>query len=248
VGRKQGWQYNRLGEWTVVRRYPGAGADMEARLYEAFNTRTGAPAILAAPRPGSPWQVPAPFVVRAAGAHGYLALELVQVPPAAHLPSVSVGLARLAQAMASVDTHPGAFMPPRRNPWRAHPAYVAALGAAALLALVAAPRAAQRAEPGAASGAATVQLAPAAMAMPAAQAHRPGAWAALMLPMPPKPFPGQARPDGAGKCEGRETAINGGCWVKLDAKAPCNEREYEWRGGCYLPMFPPRREDASGTP
>ena len=242
MGRKQGWQHNRLGEWTVVRRYPGAGGDMESRLYEAFNTRTGAPAVLVAPRPGAPWQVPAPWVVRAAGAHGYLALELVQAPPAAHLGAVSVGLHRLAQGLASVEGRPVA--PPRRRAVRA--AYLVAL-ATACVALLVAPRAALRVEGGAARGAAPVQLATAAAAAhPAAQAHR-AMVAALGLPMPKKPWPGQARPDAAGKCEGKaERAINGGCWIRLgDIEPPCDARSYEWNGGCYLPMFPPRRDDTS---
>jgi len=56
----------------------------------------------------------------------------------------------------------------------------------------------------------------------------------IRLEVPSKPLDGQLRPP----CKRGHVAIQGGCWVKLDARAPdCPERGYEWNGGCYMPIL-----------
>lgn len=53
------------------------------------------------------------------------------------------------------------------------------------------------------------------------------------LVMPDGPLEGQDQPP----CGKGYVAIRGGCWAKLDAKAPnCPERSVEHQGGCYLPV------------
>ncbi|WP_208610768.1 hypothetical protein [Myxococcus virescens] len=51
--------------------------------------------------------------------------------------------------------------------------------------------------------------------------------------MPDGPLEGQDTPP----CPKGYVAIRGGCWAKLDAKAPnCPERSVEHQGNCYLPI------------
>ena len=61
--------------------------------------------------------------------------------------------------------------------------------------------------------------------------------AALAYPMPDKPLRGQAVPP----CKRNRSvvAINGGCWVTLDQKPPCDPDTAEYQGKCYMPGSKP---------
>ncbi|ADO74949.1 Protein kinase [Stigmatella aurantiaca DW4/3-1] len=74
--------------------------------------------------------------------------------------------------------------------------------------------------------------------------------AGLGLDMPKRPFPGQLRPDGSGKCELRgQTAINGGCWLRVaEVEPPCEKAGYEWKGGCYYPVYDMPKIPTSSPP
>jgi len=64
--------------------------------------------------------------------------------------------------------------------------------------------------------------------------------------VPPKPQPGQLKPDAKGQCHKGYVAINGGCWLKADVSLEeCKAIGFEYRGGCYAPIFPPMREPTS---
>jgi hypothetical protein len=68
----------------------------------------------------------------------------------------------------------------------------------------------------------------------------PSAWTTIALEVPPKPFPGQRRPDAHGRCPGKmHVPINGGCWIKLnlDPKECGKEDAYVHQGGCYTPAI-----------
>jgi hypothetical protein len=71
----------------------------------------------------------------------------------------------------------------------------------------------------------------------------------VALEVPPKPLPGQLKPDANGRCHKGEYAINGGCWVKVDVSDPddCKgiRNGVEFREGCYAPIFPLGREPTS---
>jgi tRNA A-37 threonylcarbamoyl transferase component Bud32 len=68
----------------------------------------------------------------------------------------------------------------------------------------------------------------------------------IALEVPPKPQPGQVKPDAKGRCNKGYVAINGGCWLKADvALEECKAIGFEYRGGCYAPIFPPTREPTS---
>jgi hypothetical protein len=72
---------------------------------------------------------------------------------------------------------------------------------------------------------------------------------AVALEGPPKPLPGQIKPDAKGQCRKGQHAINGGCWMKVelgdldDCKGMGNG--FVYKGGCYAPIFPPLREPTS---
>ncbi|EAU65036.1 protein kinase [Stigmatella aurantiaca DW4/3-1] len=75
------------------------------------------------------------------------------------------------------------------------------------------------------------------MASPASAAV-PSGREGITLEMPHKPFPGQERPDGTGRCPRKtQIAINNGCWVKLDIPREACEDGYMHKGGCYMPAF-----------
>ncbi len=68
----------------------------------------------------------------------------------------------------------------------------------------------------------------------------------IAVESPPKPQPGQLKPDANGRCRKGLVAINGGCWVKADvALEDCKGNGVLYRGGCYVPMFPTEREPTS---
>jgi eukaryotic-like serine/threonine-protein kinase len=69
----------------------------------------------------------------------------------------------------------------------------------------------------------------------------------LGLRMPKEPIPGQKKPP----CEPDiQKVINGGCWVGPlgTRKPPCGSEAFDYDDGCYMPVFPPPRQPASGTP
>jgi hypothetical protein len=137
--------------------------------------------------------------------------------------------------------------PPRvpERPWLAAVGLGCALGAGLLLG----PRPAEappptplQAQEEARDGGA-VAVGDAALTAPAALERAPMVWSAIAVDMPPRPLPGQSRPDANGRCPHRShVVINGGCWMKLavDMK-DCDEKDYVFKGSCYSPYFPPAR-------
>jgi eukaryotic-like serine/threonine-protein kinase len=68
----------------------------------------------------------------------------------------------------------------------------------------------------------------------------------LAKDMPRGPLPGQIKPNPGGQCPNLMHAINGGCWMKLDASIEgCKAEYYVYKGGCYEPRYPPQRQPAS---
>ncbi|MBN1208211.1 MAG: protein kinase [Myxococcaceae bacterium] len=69
---------------------------------------------------------------------------------------------------------------------------------------------------------------------------------AITQDTPPKPFPGQRRPNEKGQCAGSDQVlINGSCWLELRTKdaASCEQGGYVFfKGRCFAPAFPPRRK------
>jgi hypothetical protein len=71
----------------------------------------------------------------------------------------------------------------------------------------------------------------------------------VAVEVPPKPLPGQLKPDATGRCRKGQYAINGGCWLRVelsdlnDCKGVTNGVEFGQ--ACYAPIFPPTREPTS---
>lgn len=252
--RGRSWRGEQSGEYTLVRRWRFAAA--AARVYEAFNRRTGAPAVVLKPGRVGDWNpAAAAWSARVSSTPGHLAVELEPHRRSAEqLQEITLGLHRMANALAQVDTEPAAqaalggnvaALRVWRARWSAQPVYVAALACAAVLALVAAPRrnlltTAKRHD------ASAVQLAERRAERMLVTPQVPDWMAAIGAPMPKKPYDGQVRAVD-GKCAKRgERAINGGCWVRLgDLPPPCGDDAYEWEGGCYLASWPPMKEPQS---
>jgi serine/threonine protein kinase len=100
-----------------------------------------------------------------------------------------------------------------------------------------------------AEDAGTVAVGDSALTAPVALEQAPAMWPAIGVELPPKPFPGQRRPDAQGRCPGKvQVAINGGCWRKVEAtdKKDCDNDTYSYRGACYVPLYPPPRPATSG--
>jgi serine/threonine-protein kinase len=93
----------------------------------------------------------------------------------------------------------------------------------------------------------TVAVGDSALTAPVNPFRAPFAWSAIALDMPPRPLPGQDRPDANGRCRTRgQVAINGGCWRALKVSAnECDEESYVYKGACYTPVFPPPRPATS---
>ncbi len=95
----------------------------------------------------------------------------------------------------------------------------------------------------------TVAVGDTALTAPVAPTRTPSALSVIAVELPPKPLPGQTRPDATGRCPSRMmTPINGGCWTKL-AVSPkdcdANFGYYVHEGACYGPVFPPARPPTS---
>jgi serine/threonine-protein kinase len=81
-----------------------------------------------------------------------------------------------------------------------------------------------------------------------ASPYSPSAWSAISMDLPSKPFPGQARPDGNGRCAPKQVPINGGCWwIVGEASNECPPDSYVYEGRCYAPVLRPRPPTASPT-
>ncbi|MBZ4415715.1 serine/threonine-protein kinase [Myxococcus sp. RHSTA-1-4] len=87
-----------------------------------------------------------------------------------------------------------------------------------------------------------------ALTAPAAPTQAPSAWSSPAVELPPKPLPGQRRPDASGRCPGElHVPIHGGCWIKLNvALKDCDKEDgYVYQGGCYTPALPRARPPMS---
>jgi hypothetical protein len=152
---------------------------------------------------------------------------------------------------------------PRTRAWVWVPAGVAAMtGALVLLGTrgqvetrheqaPAKPQVALKAE---APDAGTSEVGEAAASTPPAAVPPPSERKAITQDTPPRPVPGQSRPDEKGQCADTDQVhINGGCWLELRTKsaASCARGGYVFfKGRCFAPAFPPHRKHPpmSGPP
>jgi serine/threonine-protein kinase len=71
----------------------------------------------------------------------------------------------------------------------------------------------------------------------------------VALEVPPKPLPGQTRPDASGRCPiSTQVAIHGGCWWRLEVPLKdCPIGNYVYKGKCYAPAAPLLQPSTSGA-
>jgi serine/threonine-protein kinase len=94
----------------------------------------------------------------------------------------------------------------------------------------------------------TVAVGDAALTAPVPLTRAPSAWSTIAVDPPPRPLPGQKRPNANGRCPNKlQVPINGGCWIKLPLEPKdCEEDSYLiYKGGCYAPAMPPARPPTS---
>jgi serine/threonine-protein kinase len=94
----------------------------------------------------------------------------------------------------------------------------------------------------------TVAVGDAALTAPVPLSQAPFAGSTISVDLPPKPFPGQQRPDANGRCPSKaQVSIHGGCWYKmnLDLKDCKWEGYFIYKGACYAPVLAPMRPPTS---
>ncbi|WP_370643898.1 serine/threonine-protein kinase [Myxococcus sp. RHSTA-1-4] len=93
----------------------------------------------------------------------------------------------------------------------------------------------------------TVAVGDSVLTAPVPLSRAPSAWSTIAVDLPPRPLPGQRRPDANGRCPRKpQVPINGGCWIKLTVELKdCGEDTYVYKGACYTPAFPPARPPTS---
>jgi eukaryotic-like serine/threonine-protein kinase len=78
---------------------------------------------------------------------------------------------------------------------------------------------------------------------------QPAGGKGIALEVPPKPLPGQLKPDGNGHCRKGLVALNGGCWLKVEVGDLENcqvvKNGVVFKASCYAPIFPSTREPTS---
>jgi hypothetical protein len=238
--KKQG---SRLGPFQLGRRCKHAAAEL-GHIHEARNVETGASALVMMPGPRrvprKNWQVRVSFQTRPP----FFVLEIEQAPASGTLAELAHLLTLLLAGLDAVGKNARTRAHLTREPqgpWLRRP-QVKALAAAGLAVL-------------ALGGAFWLGMGAQATGSPTAPLSIPGVgeWAeaglpsgflsdgtqgsptGIAYPLPDKPFLNQLKPPCRTKTS--QVAINGGCWVALERRPPCDEEQAEYQGKCYLPVL-----------
>jgi|SRR6218665_540981 len=230
------------GPFELGRRYDEVGPDL-GRLHDAWHVKTGRPALRLYPsdlvewRPSGRWEAlfvcepspedssPAPITLLVNGAP-------VTVPT----PELADVLVMVSAAFTRVEDNPqlrahlasgmNEWQPRPPNPRQARGHVVAGLALALGGCLLTRPH--SPSVHGDSSEDPAPQEAQSLVYLGSSDAP-----AVLGYPLPEKPFRNQAVPP----CPRRKVIveINGGCWVEIAQKPPCEEDQAEYQGKCYLP-------------
>ena len=247
----------RLGSLQLGKRHKHAAAEL-GHIHEAHNVQTGAPAMVMLPGPRPTWgpkrnwqarvsfQVTPPFI----------ALEMERAPASGRLAELAdlltlllAGLdamksnARMRAHLTGVPMGQRMGLPPLKR--------LAATAGLAVLVLVGVFWLGTGTRP---MGSPTPPP-PAPGIGDLADAGLPPSFlidgevqgpASIAYPLPDKPFPTQVRPP----CRTRagHVAINGGCWIEIARRPPCDEEQAEYQGKCYLPIIKAPRPPQSASP
>ncbi|HZH77130.1 MAG TPA: hypothetical protein VEY88_13955 [Archangium sp.] len=248
--KKQG---RRLGRFLLGRRCKHAAAEL-GHIHEARNVETGASALVMLPGPNQApkrtWRGRVSFHT----CPPFIVLEMEQAPASGNLAEFANLMTLLLSGLDAVGRNARTRAHLTREPmvsWMGRPS-VRALAAAGLAVL-------------ALCGGLWLGMGTRSMVSPTPLPSTPGLgeWAdtglpfslltdgaeespmGIAYPLPDKPFVNQLKPP----CRSKAThvAINGGCWVELAVRPPC-EDSAEYQGKCYYPVLKAQRPPQSLSP
>ncbi|OJT17015.1 hypothetical protein BO221_47210 [Archangium sp. Cb G35] len=238
------WKGGRLGAFHLGRRYKDIGAGL-GRVYEAHDVHTGASAVVVMPGQGADWEPTEVWQIRVSShvEPSHVALAVEHAPSTGRVPELSAMLDLLTSAVERLEkkdevrahlTH-GPIGPWRRWTGRVRrlllSRWLLVATGLTMVALAVAfwwhPPAFQRDDQMTLAGDGTAHTTPPEMGLVNGGGFVPDA---VAFPMPDKPYSNQAKPP----CRPRrgEVEINGGCWVELSKRPPC-EDTVEYKGKCY---------------
>ncbi|HYO67140.1 MAG TPA: hypothetical protein VEU33_13785 [Archangium sp.] len=253
VTKKKG---ERLGTFQLGKRHKHAAAEL-GHIHEARNVQTGAPALVMLPGPRPTWGPKKNWQVRASFqvTPPFIALEVEQAPASGRLAELADQLTLLLAALeasrdnARMRAHlTGSPMGPwmRRPPLKA----LAAAGLAVLalaggfgLGMATRPMESPTPPPSAPGLGELADAGISSFFLIDGKAQGP---AGIAYPIPDKPFSNQLRPP----CRTRSShvEINGGCWIEIARRPPCDEDHAEYQGKCYIPIIKAPRPPQSVSP
>jgi hypothetical protein len=234
-----------VGPLRIGRRSKHAAAEL-GHIHEARNIDTGAPSMVMLPGPRPTWAPKRSWKVRVSfqATPPFISLEVEQAPASGSLKELANLLTLLLAALEAVGDNARMRAHLTREPmgrWM-RPPPLKALVAMGLAVLVlgggfwllgtggremapptpapSTPASGELAE----AGPSTSFLADGALRSPTEIAY----------PLPDKPFSNQAKPPCLTRRD--EVAINGGCWLELARRPPCQEEQAEYQGKCYVPV------------
>ncbi|OJT16350.1 hypothetical protein BO221_50605 [Archangium sp. Cb G35] len=247
----------RLGPFQLGKRYKHASAEL-GHIHEARNVQTGAPALVMMPGPRPSWGPKKNWRVRASfqSTPPFMSLEVEQAPASGRLADLADLFTLLLAALEAVGSNARMRAHLTGSPmgqWEKRP-WLRGLVAAGLAVLVLAggflwwgmgTRPVGPPSPPPSSGLA--ELADAGVTssfLIDGEAQRPAA--GIAYPLPDKPFSNQVRPPCRTKAD--HVAINGGCWIEIARRPPCDEDHAEYQGKCYIPIMKAPRPPQSLSP
>jgi len=246
-------QSRRWGPFLIGRRCKHAAAEL-GHIHEARNVETGAPVLVMLPgihqAPKRTWRGRFSFQTRPP----FIVLEMEQAPASGNLAEFADLMTLLLAGLDAVGRNARTRAHLTREPmgpWMRRPS-VRALAAAGLVVL-------------ALCGGLWLGMGTRSMVSPTPPPSTPGLgeWAEARLPspflsdgaggsptgiaypLPDKPYSNQVTPPC--RTQAGHVALNGGCWVALEHRPPCEESA-EHEGKCYIPVMKAPRPPQSLSP
>ncbi|HZI08398.1 MAG TPA: hypothetical protein VEZ71_30550 [Archangium sp.] len=240
--KKQG---GRLGPFQLGKRHKHAAAEL-GHLHEARNVQTGAPALVMLPGPRPTWGPKKNWQVRASFqvTPPFIALEVERGPASGRLAELADLLTLLLAALEAVRDNArmrahltgvpmGQWM--RSPPLKALVAAglaVLALAGGFWLASGTRPMVSPTPLPSTSGMGELADAGISSFFLIDGKAQGP---AGIAYPIPDKPFSNQLRPPCRNKVD--HVVINGGCWIEIARRPPCDEDHAEYQGKCYIPII-----------
>ena len=246
----------RLGPFQLGKRHKHAAAEL-GHIHEARNVHTGAPALVMLPGPRPTWGPKKNWQVRASFqvTPPFIALEVERAPASGRLAELADLLTLLLAALEAVRDNARMRAHLTGSPmgqWMRRPP-LKALVAAGLVVLALAggfwlgsgtrPMGSPTPPPSTPGLGELADAGISASFLINGEAQGP---AGIAYKLPDKPFSNQVRPPCRTKAD--HVAINGGCWIEIARRPPCDEDHAEYQGKCYIPIMKTPRPPQSLSP